>query len=131
MRYAVRNCSTPTDHAMHHTVSGPSRDFEDDRTTYVCPGGRAGDRRLREYDGSLADLVLELERAQEEDSVPTSGGGPDVPWWTVEPPSPTSRRDDEYDAGLDVEPDDDYSQSDLDYFADRAADRYERNVLGL
>jgi hypothetical protein len=121
MRYAVRNCSTPTDHAMHHTVSGPSRDFEDDRTTYVCPGGRAGDRRLREYEGSLADLVLELERAQENS----------VPWWTVEPPTPTSRRDDEYDAGLDVEPDDDYSQSDLDYFADRAADRYERNVLGL
>lgn len=41
--------------------------------------------------------------------------------------------DEAYDASLDVEgPDEyDYSPEECDYFADRAADRYERNVLGL
>lgn len=65
MRYAVRDCSNRSEHPMHFTVEGPQRDFEDDRTTYVCPGGRAGDRRLRDFDGSLADLVTELERASQ------------------------------------------------------------------
>lgn len=64
MRYAVRNCSDPRDHRIHYDTEGPSRDFEEESTTYVCPGGRRGDALIRQYD-SLFRLVAELERASQ------------------------------------------------------------------
>lgn len=53
-----------------------------------------------------------------------------APWWLQEPPPPTSRADVEYDASLDVDPPDPdpWTDSDLDYFAELAADRYERHL---
>lgn len=114
MRYAVRNCSDPRDHRIHVTVEGPSRDFEDDSTTYVCPGGRAGDRRLRDFDGPLADLVAQIEREEELRKCWVCG---------LDTSDGHRHRGPVPDDGPDVEPYDDY---DADYEADRAADRYER-----
>lgn len=59
---------------------------------------------------------------------------PEKAWWQRDMPEATSNEDLEYDASLDVDPGDDYdryTQADLDYFSDQAADRYERDVLGL
>ena len=62
-------------------------------------------------------------------STASTTGTADTQWWLQEPPPPASREDSEYDALCD-EPDlDIYSDSDLDYFADRAADEYERWIF--
>lgn len=48
----------------------------------------------------------------------------DRPWWLDEPPADLHP---DYDPDP-VDPLDDYGPEDLDYFADREADRYERSI---
>lgn len=112
-RTVVRNCYIPTDHAIH--VSDPRRsmyEVEEDLVRYLCPGGRAGDKRIRDADdiAALADEV-----AREQAAIPEA------------PPEDSAPRRVEYDDEPDGhDPLEDYSEADLEYEADRAADRYER-----
>lgn len=106
-RVVIRNCYIPTDHAIHVSEPRPSMyEVEEDLVIYLCPGGRAGDRRIRESDNitALAEEVR-VEKLRQENSVRPTYDDSDV-------------------EGHD--PMDDYSEADLDYEADRAADRYER-----
>lgn len=64
MRYVIRNCSTPTDHALHVSDPRPSmHQCVDGLERFVCPGGRLGDRRIRECD-DIAALVAEVLASQ-------------------------------------------------------------------
>lgn len=110
-RVTIRNCYIPTDHAIHVSEPRPSMyEVEEDLVIYLCPGGRAGDKRIREADdiAALAALVRleQIAKARQENSAPR----PTYDDSDVEGPDPL----------------DNYSEADLDYEADRAADRYER-----
>lgn len=108
-RYVVRNCYDNRDHPIH--ASGDRRSMYscvDQVDRVICPGGRAGDRRIREAD-DIANLwtLVRLEMAVAE-----------------LPSTPSFLGED----SVDEPPERDYDE---DYEADRAADRYERDVLGL
>lgn len=108
-RVTIRNCYIPTDHPIHVSDARPSMyEVEEAWVIYLCPGGRAGDKRIRESD-DIAALALEVRReqgarARQENSVP---------------PPPVEYDDSDYDGP-------DEGDYDADYEADRAADRYER-----
>lgn len=55
MRYAIRNCYDQRDHRMH---AGAESDMR-----WICPGGRAGDREVREAE-TLGDLWHETMEKQ-------------------------------------------------------------------
>lgn len=60
MRIVIVNCSTMRDHALH--VSDPRFSMHscvEGLERIICPGGRAGDRRLRNEDA--ADIVREWD----------------------------------------------------------------------
>lgn len=64
MRLIIRDCSNTRDHALH--VSDPRRSMYscvDGLERFVCPGGRLGDRTLREAD-SLDDVVRAYDEEQ-------------------------------------------------------------------
>lgn len=60
MRIVIVNCSTMRDHALH--VSDPRYSMHscvEGLERIICPGGRAGDRRLRNEDA--ADIVRQWD----------------------------------------------------------------------
>jgi hypothetical protein len=102
-QYAVINCADRRDHPMHAYAGRPSmHQCVDAEQRVICPGGRAGDRRLRESE-NIANLwtLVRLEMALAE-----------------MPPPPAFSRED----SVDEPPEPDYDE---EYEADRAADRYE------
>lgn len=57
MRLIIRDCSNMRDHALHVSDPRPSMySSVDGLERFVCPGGRVGDRTIREAD-SLDDVV--------------------------------------------------------------------------
>lgn len=57
MRLIIRDCSKSTDHALHVSDPRPSmHSCVDGLERFVCPGGRLGDRTIREAD-DLDDVV--------------------------------------------------------------------------
>lgn len=66
MRYVISDCSNRSTHALH--VSDPRYSMyscEEGLQRFVCPGGRAGDKAIRDAE-SLEDLVraYDEERGQ-------------------------------------------------------------------
>ncbi len=60
MRIMIHDCSKPTGHPMHVQTSRSMYSCEEGREIYyLCPGGRLGDKRIRESDDLLA-LVEEV-----------------------------------------------------------------------
>lgn len=58
----IRDCSKPTDHPMHVQTSRSMYSCEEGKVIdYLCPGGRLGDKRIRECDDIRA-LVEEVKR---------------------------------------------------------------------
>lgn len=60
MRTIISNCSTPTDHPLH--VSDPRFSMHscvDGLERIICPGGRVGDRRLRNEE--TADIIRQWD----------------------------------------------------------------------
>jgi hypothetical protein len=101
-RITIRNCSDPRDHAIHVSDARRSMyEVEEDLVVYLCPGGRAGDKRIRES-GDIRALAVEVWHEQEARKAPREN----------------SVENDDYDGP-------DEGDYDADYEADRAADRYE------
>lgn len=105
-RVTIRNCYIATDHPIHVSDARPSMyEVEEAWVIYLCPGGRAGDKRIRESDDIVA-LSVEVRREQEARAFRQEHSVPRIE-----------------DEGPDEPPERDYDE---DYEADRAADRYER-----
>lgn len=104
-RYVIRNCYKPTDHPIHASGDRPTMyECEDHTERVICPGGRAGDKRLREsHDIANLWALVRLENALAE-----------------LPPAPAFPQEDS--DGPDEPDEPDYDE---EYEADRAADRYE------
>lgn len=112
MRIIIANCSNPCDHALH--ISRPRHSMYscvEDLERRICPGGRAGDRAIRQAD-DIADLVAEYDRVNG-----LLNALADVTGREVSPDSSPSQ-----DEGPDEPDEPDYDE---EYEADRAADRYE------
>ena len=114
MRYIVANCYDTRDHLIHVSDPRPSmHQCVDGLEIRICPGGRVGDRRIREADdiAELAEMVRVEQVARNLAAILTGDA-----------PAPQSSGGGLSDA-VDEPDEPDYDE---DYEADRAADRYER-----
>lgn len=120
-RIVQRDCSVTRDHVIHVQRSRSMYECEEGaEILYLCPGGRLGDRRIREADDirALVDEVLASQTAPEpelrqENSAPTR--------------SSRSYDDDEPDWEAIVEA---RNEARAEYELDRAEAAYERMIYG-
>ena len=119
MRYVIRNCYDTRDHPIHASGPRPSMyQCVEDPEVFICPGGRVGDRRIRESD-DIADLytVVRAETVARELATMI----------TEAPRGDYLGERGPVDEGPDEPPEPDFDE---EYEADRAADRYERWLYG-
>ncbi len=124
-RIILANCANPCDHPIH--VSRPGRSMYqcvDGYEIRLCPGGRMGDKRVREYAGRLDELaeIVRIENVSAE-LAELLGETETVDWSKHSATKSFDARSLEDDDREPPEPD-----FDEEYEADRAAERYANSL---